>query len=196
MFGHGSRIALADNDRSVRPVIRLLLCAFALSLSACAPANDMGHCNVVATRTVAFSAAAAEDEIIIRAIGPTCHNAVGLYTVHGGDGHPMHAWSAPLSRAFGQLSENGDAEETQAFLQRWADETELATTQSSPEWSALIQGQSTLDQLTYEDIRARDLPMLCHYSGTGRQACVFFEPAAGGAGHLYDRDVAVEENTQ
>ena len=37
--------------------------------------------------------------------------------------------------------------------------------------------------------RARDLPMLCHFSGTARQTCVFWEPVAGGAGHLFDQDV-------
>ena len=41
---------------------------------------------------------------------------------------------------------------------------------------------------TYEDIRARDLPMLCHATATGAEACVFYEPAAGAAGHFFDRE--------
>lgn len=172
--------------------MRALVFVAALALAACNQTPGAGECTVTATRTLSFSAADAEEMIIVRALGPTCENAVGVFAVHGADGHPQWAWSAPLTRAFGEFSESGSAEETQAFLQRWADEAQLATTQTAPAWSELQSGQSTLDQLTYEDIRARDLPMLCHYSGTGRQACVFFEPAAGGAGHYYDRDVAGE----
>lgn len=82
------------------------------------------------------------------------------------------------------------------FLERWASPTTLASTSTAPEFSDLVPGQTTLDQLTYEDIRARDLPMLCHLSGTARETCVFWEPAAGGAGHLLDRDIIAEETTE
>ena len=78
------------------------------------------------------------------------------------------------------------------FLQRWA-QPALSTTQTAPEFSTLQPGQTTLDRLTYEDIRARNLPMLCHFSGTAREVCVFWEPAAGGAGHFYDRDAEETE---
>jgi hypothetical protein len=95
-----------------------------------------------------------------------------------------------LRHAFGDVFAAEDTEHTQQFLDRWV-EPVVETTQAAPAWDDLSAGQTTLDQLTYEDVRARDLPMLCHFSGTARQTCVFWEPAAGGAGHFLDR--AVEE---
>ena len=101
------------------------------------------------------------------------------------EGFAIWSWSAPLRHAFGDVFAPEDTEHTQQFLDRWVLPV-LETTQAAPAWGDLAAGQTTLDQLTYEDVRARDLPMLCHFSGTARQTCVFWEPAAGGAGHFID----------
>jgi len=146
-----------------------------------------------ATHTFAFGYAEAQDTITAQAIGPSCDKAIGLYAIRDQEGYPIWSWSAPLKHAFGDVFEAEDTEHVQGFLDRWAT-PDISTTQSAPEWTALAPGQTTLDQLTYSDIRARDLPMLCHYSGTSRQTCVFWEPAAGGAGHLYDRTIEESED--
>lgn len=169
----------------------LFFCAM-LALAACerqAPAR----CDLDATRELAFTAADARDTLVAQAVGPACDKVIGLYVVRTADGYPVWSWSAPLSHRFGDMFAEGDAEHMQSFLNTWA-QPELATTQSAPAWGALTQGQTGLDRLTYEDVRARDLPMLCHFSGTAQQTCVFWEPAAGGAGHLLDRDI--EENRE
>ncbi|MBY0563186.1 MAG: hypothetical protein K2P58_03280 [Hyphomonadaceae bacterium] len=167
--------------------MRLFVFALVAALAACAPTAPP-RCDLEAARTIALTAPGAEDEIVAQAIGPACDKAVGLLVVRTAEGYPVWSWSAPISLRFGDVFAAQDREPMQAFLERWTDAT-LSTTGAAPDWSALAPGQTTLDQFTYDDIRARALPMLCHYSATARETCVFWEPAAGGAGHLYERDV-------
>ncbi len=169
----------------------LLFCAMLL-LAGCTQAPARGQCDSSATSTIAFTAADAEDSVRVQAIGPSCDKTIGLYEVRAADGYPIWSWSAPLAHAFGNVFAAEDTEHVQDFLESWA-QPRLTTTQTAPAWPDLVSGQTTLDQLTYEDVRARNLPMLCHFSGTARETCVFWEPAAGGAGHLLDRDVEESE---
>jgi hypothetical protein len=168
--------------------MRFALAALCAAAACSAPAP---RCDLTVTRDLAFTDAQALDSVTARAIGPSCDRAVGLYDVRSADGHPIWAWTSPLQRAFGDVFPATEHETMTDFLERWAQPT-LTTTQQAPDWPLLAPGQTTLDRLTYDDIRARDLPMLCHASGTARETCVFWEPAAGGAGHLLDRDAQAE----
>ena len=168
-----------------------LIAVSALALAA-ACTQEQGRCDFTHTQDVAFSGGATADQITVRTFGASCQKAIGVYEIIDGEGHPIWAWATPLPRAFGDVFTE-EPEHMRQFLEQWS-QPEIATTQGAPEWAALVPGQTTLDELTYADVRARDLPMLCHYSGTARQTCVFWEPAAGGAGHLFDRDV--EESIQ
>jgi len=170
--------------------MRVLVLGAMLALAACSQAP--ARCDFEVTHEIAFTAADAEDTVLVQSIGPTCDKTIGLYVVRAADGYPIWSWSAPLSHRFGDVFGPEDTEHMEAFLNSWA-QPRLATTQSAPAWDALAPAQTSLDRLTYEDIRARNLPMLCHFSGTARETCVFWEPAAGGAGHLLDRDVEETE---
>ncbi len=167
--------------------MRFLAFAIAVALAACAPRGG-ARCDVTVTRDLSFTSSEATETITARSLGPSCDKAIGLYAIHDAEGHPVWAWTAPLPRAFGDAFVDSDAEHMQDFLTRWA-QPRVSTTQAAPEWSALSPGQTTLDRLTYDDIRARDLPMLCHASGTAREVCVFWEPVAGGAGLYFERDI-------
>lgn len=167
-------------------MIRLCMILSALALAACAPSQEAG-CTVSAEREVAFTRAEASDIVTTRSFGETCMNAIGLYTIVAADGTPVWAWAAPLARQFGDDFVEPGHEAMQAFLQRWS-EPVILTTSEAPEWALLAPGQTSLDRLTYDDIRARHLPMLCHFSGTARQVCVFWEPGAASAGLLLERD--------
>lgn len=174
--------------------MRFAFTAVALALAACAPGQAQ-HCDLSFEREIAFTAPDAQDRIIVRTLGDRCDKAIGHYALLSEDGVPHWAWTEPLRRGFGDAFNEADAEQMRAFLTRWS-EASVATTDSAPDWARLAPGQSTLDQLTYDDIRSRRLPMLCHVSGTSRETCVFWEPAAGGAGHFYDRDTdALEGET-
>lgn len=165
-----------------------ILCA--LAAMACTPQTQ--RCNLTVAREIAFTSPDAHDTLTARALGPSCDMAIGLYAVRDAEGRPLWAWATPLHHAFGDVFAADEPEAMQSFLERWA-EPVITTTESAPAWETLAPGATTLDQLTYNDIRARDLPMLCHFSGTARQVCAFWEPAAGGAGLFYERDVQESE---
>jgi len=167
-------------------VIRIVLLSLIALAGACA--QPPGRCDLTETRPIAFTSTEARDRIIARSFGASCDKAIGVYEITDAEGHPIWAGASPLQRQFGDVSSADEPEQMQSFLEQWTQPV-IATTRNAPEWSALVPGQTTLDEFTYSDIRARDLPMLCHFSGTARQTCVFWEPVAGGAGLLYERDV-------
>jgi len=172
--------------------MRALAAAMLLAVAAYACTPRAERCDLSHTREIAFTSAEARDALTVRVIGPSCDKTIGLYAVRDGDGHPIWTWATPMTRAFGDVFAPNEPEPVRRFLVRWAEPT-IATTRAAPAWAELEPAQTTLDQLTYEDIRARDLPMLCHFSGTARQVCAFWEPAAGGAGLFYERDVEESE---
>jgi hypothetical protein len=157
----------------------------ALALAACSPGAR--SCDLTVERDLVFTSAEAEEGVTARAFGASCDKAVGVYVVHDGESRPIWSWSVPLEHAFGDVFAAGDTEAMVAFLERWAT-PDLASTKAAPDYALLAPGQTDLDRATYEDLRARDVPMLCHFSGAERQTCIFWEAAAGAAGHFYDRD--------
>ncbi len=175
----------SDPYGGVRPVIRTFILSL-IVLTGCAGPGP--RCDLSLARDLSFTSAEAHDTITVRAFGPSCDKAIGIYEIRAEEGYPIWAWAAPLSRSFGDAFPSAERAVMRDFLERWASPS-LTTTQSAPVWTALEAGQTTLDRLTYDDIRARDLPMLCHATGVGRETCVFWEPAAGSAGHFFDRDM-------
>ncbi len=165
-----------------------------LALAACTP-PPAAQCAYSATRNAEFTRPGASDVITARTIGPNCQEAIALYAVREADGHLIWTWAGPLRQLYAEGGAGdgaGDAAEgangTQAFLQQWA-LANVTTTSTAPEWRRLAPGQTTLERLTYEDIRARNLPMLCHLSSAAREVCAFWEPAAGVAGLYFERNL-------
>lgn len=147
---------------------------------------EPGRCDFTLAQEIAFTAPDAGDTVTTRVFGPSCDKAVALYDVRDAEGHPIWVWTASLPLAFGDVFPRDEPEAMHDFLERWG-RPRIERAGAAPEWTALVAGQTTLDRSTYEDIRARDLPLLCHASGAGRELCVFWEPAAGAAGHFLDR---------
>lgn len=174
-------------------MMRLLILAGLALCAACAPEQE-AHCETRIARDIAFTEGASPDVIEARSLGQNCAQAFGVLTITTHEGDPVWVYAAPLARAFGEGFAEPEEEAMKAFLERWA-AAEVSRTSAAPVWTQLSAGQTGLDQLTYEDIRARDLPMLCHYAGTGRRLCVFWEPAAGGAGQLLDLESNEEGQT-
>ena len=170
--------------------MRFIIFVLCAAIAACAPQG--GRCDITVTQDVAFTAPDAQERITTHAFGESCDRAIALYAIHDAEGYPVWSWSTPLARAFGEAFVQSDDDHMRDFLTRWG-QPSVSTTQSAPEWERLAPGQTTLGRLTYDDIRARDLPMLCHASGTAREVCVFWEPVAGGAGLYFERDVEEAE---
>lgn len=180
---HRSDVERGRGDRGVRSV-KVLLFVLVLCVAACAPQRE--RCDVTVTNTVAFSAPDARDLVTVRATGPSCDKAIAVYAVRDAEGNPIWAWAVSLKQGFGDVTDANGAHLPE-FLERWAKPT-ITRTGTAPDFSRLAEGQTTLDRLTYQDIRARDLPMLCHFSGTAKEICIFWEPVAGAAGLLLERN--------
>jgi hypothetical protein len=169
-------------------MLRVLTLAALALLGACGSAP---RCDLKAAADISFSNATTADSITARTFGASCDQAVALLVVRDAEGAPLWAWTGLLGQRFGEVFAADDTEGVEAFLARWV-QANISSTHTAPTWDSLAPHQSTLDQLTYEDIRSRDLPMLCHFSGTAHETCVFWEPAAGAAGHFYEHDVTEE----
>lgn len=175
--------------------MRFLAVLFALALLGCGP-NPSARCDLQVDTLARFSDAEADDSISTRAIGPSCGQVIGLYLVSSPDGTPIWSWTAPLPRAFGDQFHRAEREEVESFITRWA-QPDVGLTADAPAWArgtrTLPTGfHTSLDRATYEDIRARNLPMLCHLTSVAQETCIFWEPAAAGAGAFYERDVTAE----
>lgn len=170
----------------------LLFLALAAAAACAQPAPP--QCNLSFDREVAFTRPDAADIVTVRTFGESCDLTVGLFTVSEADGNPIWAWAGPLHQTYGAALAGANEESMQEFLERWSQPT-IATTSAAPPWPLPEHARTSFDRLTYEDIRARNLPMLCHSSGTTTEVCVFWEPAAAGAGRLFDRDVREQGGT-
>jgi hypothetical protein len=169
-------------------MIRAALLGLIVLMAACAPQQ---RCDLTAVHEISFTNPTTTDSMTARSFGPSCDEAVVLLIMRDAEGAPIWSWTGVLAQRFGEVFSPDDRDAVQDFLAHWV-QASVATTQTAPAWDALMAGQTTLDQLTYEDIRARDLPMLCHFSATARQTCVFWEPAAGAAGLFYEREITEE----
>jgi hypothetical protein len=162
-----------------------LIVALVLLAGACAP-QAREKCDVTESNVVAFSAPDARDVVTVHATGPSCDKAIGVYAIRDEEGRPIWAWAGSLKQGFGDAIDS-KGEHLSEFLTRWAKPT-ITRTGTAPVFARLAEGQTTLDRLTYQDIRARNLPMLCHFSGTAKEVCIFWEPVAGAAGLLLERN--------
>lgn len=165
-----------------------------LALAACGD-RQSAQCDRVAAAEIAFSGGQTPDGVTARTFGPSCDRAIGVIAIASPEGHPLWAWTAPLSPTFGNAFEvrpDGPTnQEADAFLARWA-AVRVTTTETAPPWpqrGALEGATTTLDRTTYEDVRARALPMACHLSGVAHETCVYYEPGVAAAVLMLDRDV-------
>ena len=169
-------------------IARFFTFALVALAAACGPgAPTPPRCELVAEARVDLTAPGAADRVTARSFGPTCEEAILLYAVTTADGEAIWAWSGVAQRAFGEAMRGGNTDTMQSFLDRWVS-AQVERASAAPPWPLIGDAAVTLERATYEDIRARDLPVLCHLSGVARETCVFWEPAAGGAGHFYERD--------
>lgn len=174
--------------------MRVLLAALcAAFLSACAGESAARRCDLTASSEITFTSAGAADVVEVRTFGPDCSAAVAVFTVRSHEGLPVYAWASPMHPAFGdsfapRTQDAASRGEVQDFLDRWS-APEVSTTRTAPPWSedlTILQ-----DAATYEDIRARDAPMLCFLSSVARQTCIYWESGVAAAGILFERDAII-----
>jgi len=174
---------------------RLAFLVLAAGLASCAPSPRA--CSASAETFVAFGSQTPTDRVAARIEGPTCGAAIGVIEIRSADGAPLWAWAAPLHPTFGDYfgpAAKPKPADAAAFATRWV-QLGLARTDAAPPWPDSAPGplgdaHTSLDRPTYEDLRARALPMACHLTGVARETCIVYEPAAAAAFALIERDVA------
>ncbi|MBL8550141.1 MAG: hypothetical protein JNJ73_09145 [Hyphomonadaceae bacterium] len=169
--------------------MRIGACACVLALASC---GQKTRCDLVSRGTIAFSSAEAPDTVETRAIGESCNAAAAAFIVRDAGGVPIWAWAAPFYPTFGDAfaphAEGAGPGRVQIadFVSRWT-RAEALKTSAAPAWAPEV--ETSLERRIYDDIRARDLPMLCFLVGVARQQCIYWEPAAATADAFYLRDI-------
>jgi hypothetical protein len=192
----------ADDRRlSIRRTLRVrfLILFLAVALPGCTAPKAAPRCDLSASREIAFTEPEARDVVETRSLGADCGAAVTIFVLRSHEGIPLWAWAAPAYPVFGDAfaprpdPDGPTRDEMRVFLKRWA-AAEVARTGAAPEWSESL--PTPLDRVTYEDVRARDVPMVCHLAGVARHVCIYWESGAAGAGELYVREPPTPETVE
>ena len=117
--------------------------------------------------------------------GPTCKSAIVTLGVYDEGGLPIYAWASAAQFIFGLQNAN-TAEEMKAALNEWNGPDNLPpdTTGTLPPWNEtsgqpdqaefFFIPQDGMDKATYENLRKRNLPLLCYPQGRESTLCLAF----------------------
>lgn len=154
-------------------------------------AVDAG-CTREVTREVSWSGAA-PDSITASSSGPSCLQAIVTLAIRNAGGDALWVHAAPYYDMVVGGAPPPDApvvsgQRMDEFLSAWAEPT-LATTDTLPEWregaESLAESADTFsydtafDRPTYEQLRARALPMLCYAAAVEATRCLIVDPQSG-----------------
>ncbi|MEQ1818037.1 MAG: hypothetical protein ABL871_05450 [Terricaulis sp.] len=178
--------------------MRFVLIAAALALSACtlstntAENENASGCARTATHDVTWSNEGASDTITTRSDGPTCAQAVVTFVARNSDGDPLWAFASTYyDMTMGGIPPEGAPEVTDeqmdTFLAGWADVT-LQRSGELPEWREGFDSLSASAQTfsydtpfgreAYEEMRARNLQMICYAAAVEATQCLLMDPAS------------------
>jgi len=178
--------------------MRFLLIASALALSACTlSTNTAGNeraagCARSATHNVAWSTDGAEDTITTSSDGPTCAQAVVTFVARSSAGDPLWVFATTyFDMTSGGIPPEGapavTEEQMDRFLTGWADVT-LQRSGELPEWregfdtlsasAPTFSYDTPLGREAYEEMRARNLQMICYAAAVEATQCLLMDPAS------------------
>lgn len=171
----------------------IVLSLMALALCACVQREPVAHaaCDHSATHDVNFSDATAKDTVSVRAEGPTCNQAVVLFTLRNARGDALWTFANTYYdlTAGGTPPEHAPAvtpEQADTFLKGFANVsinrsgTLPAWPEDKPSLAASVQGMSYSTELpreSYEMLRERNLPLLCYAAAAEATQCLVMDPA-------------------
>lgn len=148
-------------------------------------------CAVSAERTIAFSSP--NDRVVAALDGPRCDALAATLTIRRPDGalvwtYAVRAdWLAPEA-----LGPGASKAAASAAAEAWSNVTVQRTGQFAA-WPQTVPGvEPTADMRTpfdregYEEIRARNLPVVCFATGAETIDCLFWDPDAQMAQIIYD----------
>lgn len=173
----------------------IIIAAAATLLSACGDRHQDAQasaCVLEAVHTVTWSNAAAPDTVHTSAEGPSCDQAIVVFTVRNASGDPL--WT--FANTYYDITAGGspppesdpatDAD-VQAFLASWANVT-LLSSEELPAWTEAMSRpgegveplgyESPFDRETYEALRTRGLGTICYAVAVAAVQCLVIDPAS------------------
>jgi len=169
--------------------MKALLAAVTLMLAAAAPAFAQEACSRAATREVRFTGAERAERITARSSGPSCAQAIVVWTLRNAQGDPLFVFAS----TFSDMSENSGAatpDQMDRFLRAWVGRPIQSTASALPDWPAdaytLSADQShgmdtPYERETYLALRARNLPLLCFANSAESEQCLIIDPMSHAA---------------
>ncbi len=155
-----------------------MILTLALALAAASP----NRCDISRSIDVAFTSAAATDSAGVRIFGPTCAEAVAVYTVRDAAGALLFVDAVPVSEAAydAWTPDQGDA----ALLDLLTPTPERAG-RLEPfilESDSGVGGWwATAPEALYERLRADDAPLVCLRNGADMVGCAAYDAETGRA---------------
>jgi len=173
------------------------LAVAALALSACGSENSSNQteasaCAAQATHNVTWSETERQDAIVARAEGPSCTQAVVVWTMRNADGDALWVFASTYydMTAGGNPPDDAPATEASAvqeFLTSWVNVTEMRSGQL-PEWRAdqsrpgegvePFGYETPFDREVYDMMRQRNLPTICYAAAVAAVQCLVMDPAS------------------
>lgn len=144
------------------------------------------------TREVAWSGAA-PDRITASSSGPSCLQSFVTLSIRAANGDTLWVHAAPYYDMVAGGAPPPDARpistaQMDTFLNGWAEPT-LGRSSTLPQWregiatltesAATFSYDTPFDRETYEQLRARDLPMLCYAAAAEASQCLIVDPFSG-----------------
>jgi hypothetical protein len=167
----------------------LLALAFA-GLGACGALDT--PCNFSETGSISLTSIAERDTVVASSEGASCARATLRLQIRSAGGRTVFETSSPAAQQLGGVVLSINETSVRGFLAGWAAQS-VTYTALAPPWEQLdADANVALSRDEYEAVRARQLRMVCPTIARDRVSCVYWDPDAERAVHLFDRRVHTE----
>lgn len=168
--------------------MRFFLAALFLLTLPLAPAFAQDGCARAATRELRLTGADASERITARSSGPSCAQAIVVWTLRDAHGDPLFVFASTFADMANNPVDHPVTTDTMDnFLRAWIRAPIQSSEPSLPDWP---QGAENLgasapagasydtpyERETYLALRARNLPLLCVLNSAESEQCLIVDP--------------------
>lgn len=176
--------------------MRSLLAALFALFCTTAPAFAQEGCARAASFEARFTGGDAADRITARSSGPTCAQAIVVWTLRDAGGDPLFVFAS----TYADMAESADgatSDRMDRFLRAWANRP-IQRTGALPDWPPTAytlsadqsHGMDTpYERETYLALRERNLPLLCFANSVESEQCLIIDPLSHAATVIVFRSV-------
>lgn len=165
----------------------LLLVSSVVGLSACGALDT--PCNFSETGSISFTSIAVRDRVVATSEGSSCAKATVQLRIGDAEGGTIFETASPVADHLDGVVLTIDEQTVRGLLAAWTAQS-VTYTALAPPWEQLdADANVALSRDEYEAVRAQQLRMVCPTVARGRVSCVYWDPSAERAVHLFDRGI-------